>query len=170
MTQGRAARGGPPSPSSDLFRRLGDNLGALRRITGSQRLERTIAARSGTGIGTLAFAVLGKVIAEGPTRMRDLADAVRMHPAALTRQVQALEVEGLVERAADPNDGRVWVVAATASGRAVHRRIVAVNDEIMAEQLDDWTVEELGALVVALERLVSDLRAVPAARRSRAAG
>lgn len=170
MTNGRAVRPGPPSPSSDLRHRLREHLGALRQITGSQRLERTIAVRSGTAIGVTAVAVLGKVIEDGPLRMSDLADAVRMLPAALTRQVQALEVEGLVERFADPNDGRASVVAATAAGRSVRRRVESARDEIMVEQLSEWTDEDLSTLVVALDRLVTDLRAVPASRRSRAAG
>ena len=99
-------------------------------------------------------------------RMSDLADLVRMHPAALTRQVQALEIEGLVERSQDPADGRASVIAVTDAGRKVHSRIEAANDEIMAEQLSEWSDEELRELVSILDRLVADLRAVPASRRS----
>lgn len=153
-------------PDPVLLRRLRDELGALRRITSSQRLERTVAARSGTGMGTLAFSVLGKVIAEGPVRMRDLAEAVRMHPAALTRQVQALEAEGLVARSADPLDGRASMVEVTAEGRRAHRGFESASDGIMSEQLAGWSDAELGALVESLDRLVADLRAVPASRRS----
>lgn len=170
MTNGRAARTGPPSPSADLRRQLREQLGAVRRITGSQRLERTIAVRSGTTIGIAAVAVLGKVIDDGPLRMSDLADAVRMHPAALTRQVQTLEAEGLVERSADPQDGRASVVAVTTAGRSVHRRIEAAQDAVMVEQLADWSDEDLGDLVASLDRLVADLRAVPGTQQSRAAG
>ena len=159
-----------PADMSDVLRRLRDDMGSLRRITGSQRLDRLIAARSGVSIGVAAVAVLGKVIDDGPMRMSDLADSVRTHPAALTRQVQALEAEGFVERSADPNDGRASVVNATATGRLAHRRIEAANDELMAEQLDEWSIEELSELVEQLDRLVSDLRAVPASRRPKAAG
>jgi DNA-binding MarR family transcriptional regulator len=159
-----------PSETAELLRRLREDMGSLRRITGSQRLDRLIAARSGVSIGVAAVAVLGKVIEDGPMRMTDLAEAVRTQPAALTRQVQALEAEGFVERAADPADGRASVVTATAAGRHAHRRIEAANDELMAEQLDDWSVDELAELVDRLDRLVADLRAVPASRRPRAAG
>lgn len=155
---------------AEILRRLRDEMGSLRRITGSQRLDRLIAVRSGVTIGVAAVAVLGKVIDDGPMRMSDLADAVRTHPAALTRQVQALESEGYVDRSADPHDGRASVVTVTAAGRAAHRRIEAANDELMAEQLDAWTPEELAALVEQLDRLVTDLRAVPASRRSKAVG
>lgn len=159
-----------PAETAELLRRLREDMGSLRRITGSQRLDRLIAARSGVSIGVAAVAVLGKVIEDGPMRMSDLAEAVRTQPAALTRQVQALEAEGYVERAADPADGRASVVTATSAGRVAHRRIEAANDELMAEQLDDWTTEELADLVDRLDRLVADLRAVPASRRRRAAG
>jgi len=155
---------------AEILRRLRNEMGSLRRITGSQRLDRLIAVRSGVTIGVAAVAVLGKVIDDGPMRMSDLADAVRTHPAALTRQVQALESEGYVERSADPHDGRASVVTVTTAGRVAHRRIEAANDELMAEQLDGWTAEELSALVEQLDRLVTDLRAVPASRRPKAAG
>jgi DNA-binding MarR family transcriptional regulator len=151
--------------SSEVMHRLREEMGALRRITGSQRLDRLVAVRSGVAIGVAAVAVLGKVIDDGPMRMTDLADAVRMHPAALTRQVQTRESEGFVERAADPDDGRASVVAATSTGRVAHRRIEATNDELMAEQLVDWSHTELVALVEQLDRLVADLRAVPESRR-----
>lgn len=159
-----------PPETAELLRRLREDMGSLRRITGSQRLDRLIAARSGVSIGVAAVAVLGKVIEDGPMRMTDLAEAVRTQPAALTRQVQALEAEGYVERAADPADGRASVVTATSAGRVAHRRIEAANDELMAEQLDDWTTDDLADLVARLDRLVADLRAVPASRRPRAAG
>lgn len=155
------------APDPELLRRLRDDLGALRRITGSQRLERTVAARSGSDIGTLSFGVLGKVIEEGPVRMRDLADALRMHPAALTRQVQALEADGLVERSPDPLDGRASMLTVTPEGRRIHRRYESASDTIMSEQLSSWTDRDLAALVESLDRLVADLRAVPASRRSK---
>ncbi|CAM8649023.1 MarR Transcriptional regulators [Acidimicrobiia bacterium] len=158
------------SDSAEVLRRLREDLGSLRRIIGSQRLDRLIAVRSGVSIGVVAVAVLGKVIDDGPMRMTDLADAVRMHPAALTRQVQALETEGYVERSADPLDGRASVVSATPIGRAAHRQIEAANDEIMAEQLADWPFSDLVELVDGLDRLVADLRAVPAKRRGKSAG
>ena len=158
------------SGMAELLRRLREELGSVRRITGSQRLDRLIAVRSGVAIGVAAVAVLGKVIDDGPMRMSDLADAVRTHPAALTRQVQAPEAEGYVERSADPHDGRASVVAVTAAGRVAHRRIEAANDDLMAEQLDGWSTEELSTLIEQLDRLVSDLRAVPASRQPKAAG
>jgi hypothetical protein len=137
--------------SSEVMHRLREEMGALRRITGSQRLDRLVAVRSGVAIGVAAVAVLGKVIENGP-------------------MVQTLESEGFVERAADPDDGRASVVTATSTGRVAHRRIEATNDELMSEQLVDWSHAELVALVEQLDRLVADLRAVPESRRRTEAG
>ena len=161
------AGGGPggAATAADARRRLRDALGSLRRITGSQRLDRLIAERSGVPIGFAAVAVLGHVIESGPLRMSELAEVGRVHPAALTRQVQALEAEGYVERTVDPEDGRAFVVVSTRSGRAAHARIERVNDEIMATQLDEWSVGELDELADLLDRLILDLRASPATQR-----
>ena len=151
--------------AADARRRLGDALGALRRIIGSQRLDRINAERSQVAIGFAAVAVLGKVIDDGPLRMSDLAAAGRIHPAALTRQVQALEAEGYIERSPDPTDGRAAVVRVTEAGRAAHRRVQSTNDAIMAEQLSEWSTDELDDLVGRLEHLIVDLRTAPQARR-----
>jgi len=154
--------------AADARLRLSDALGDLRRITSSPRLDRRVAVRSGVPIGLAAYAVLGKVIADGPLRLSDLAAAQRIHPAALTRQVQALEAEGYITRRPDPADGRAAVVEATTTGKAAHRRLMAANDAIMAEQLADWSTPELQDLVARLERLVVDLRSAPARRDAEA--
>ncbi len=168
MAVNKRARGGEDASGdaalADARHQLSDALGALQRITGSPRLDRRNAVRSGVPIGFAAIGVLGKVIADGPLRMSDLATAGRMHPAALTRQVQALEAEGYIERRPDPLDGRAAVVHVTAAGRAAHRRVQAANDEIMAEQLMDWSLDDLTGLVAQLDRLVTDLRAAPRSR------
>ena len=88
--------------AADARLRLSDALGDLRRITSSPRLDRRVAVRSGVPIGLAAYAVLGKVIADGPVRLSDLAAAQRIHPAALTRQVQALEAEGYIDPSTRP--------------------------------------------------------------------
>ena len=157
-----------PSEAADARQRLSEALGDLRRITSSPRLDRRVAVRSGVPIGFAAFAVLGKVVADGPIRLSDLATAQRIHPAALTRQVQALEAEGYIERRPDPLDGRAAVVEVTTAGKAAHRRLAAANDAIMAEQLADWTTAELHDLVGRLERLVVDLRSAPSRRDAEA--
>jgi DNA-binding MarR family transcriptional regulator len=139
-------------------RRLGEALQSLQRITSSRRLDLLHAARAGVPISLSEFGVLGRVIDQGPLRMSELAEAGRMHPAALTRHVQALEEAGMIERRADPADRRASVVQATTRGRAARRRMEQVNDEIMAVQLAGWSAAELEDLNERLERLIVALR------------
>lgn len=144
--------------AAEARQRLSEALEALQRITNSQRLDVLHAARSGIPLGFAALGVLGRVIRRGPLRMSELAAVGRMHPAALTRQVQLLEAEGMIVRRPDPDDRRASVVRATTKGRNAFRRMQAVNDEIMAEQLADWTPEELDDLVDRMDRLIVALR------------
>ena len=71
-----------------------------------------------------------------------------------------LEADGLVERRSRPDDGRVTVLAATAAGRQVRRRIAEVQDRHMADVLDGWSAADRDQFTRLLERFVDDLRSV----------
>src|SRR4051794_21746858 len=61
--------------------------------------------------GHLVLRVLGQA---GPCRSGSIAEALTADPSTVSRQVAALVREGLVERRADPGDGRACVLALTA--------------------------------------------------------
>src|SRR5215510_2542573 len=67
-----------------------------------------------------------------------LARELRIEGATVTRHLDRLEREGLVERARDPEDRRQISVALTPAGKALHRRLRAV-----ARRLDDRVCEGL---------------------------
>jgi DNA-binding MarR family transcriptional regulator len=69
-----------------------------------------------------------------------------------SRQLRALEDEGLVTRSVDPADRRVARVAVTAAGRRVleRARAVALNDYAVA--LDDWPARDRAQLADLLDR------------------
>ena len=74
--------------------------------------------------------VLGRLDREGPRTTSALAAAERMTPQSMARTVSELEAAGLVERRADPTDGRQRPVALTDAGRA------ALADE--RERREGW--------------------------------
>jgi len=78
-----------------------------------------------------------------------LARELRIEGATVTRHLDRLERDGLVERARDPEDRRQISVALTPAGKALHRRLRAV-----ARRLDDRVCEGL------TERDRSDLQRV----------
>lgn len=55
----------------------------------------------------------------GETSQKELAQLLRIDPAALTRQIKAIEAMGWVERHSDPHDNRLTNVALTPEGSKV---------------------------------------------------
>src|ERR687886_968937 len=69
-----------------------------------------------SGLSAARLSALSVLVFGGPRTLGELAAAEHVRPATMTRIVQALEREGLVRRQADPDDGRVTRLHATAKG------------------------------------------------------
>jgi DNA-binding MarR family transcriptional regulator len=54
---------------------------------------------------------------DGALRMTELAERVMLSPSGVTRTIDRLITKGLVERRADPEDGRVTLASLTKEGR-----------------------------------------------------
>jgi DNA-binding MarR family transcriptional regulator len=92
----------------------------------------------------------------GPIRSSALAAAVHSDPSTVSRQVASLVKEGLVERRADPEDGRASLLAATPKGLdmlAERRRNMGLS---MARMTRNWEPGELEEFVELFERFVTD--------------
>jgi DNA-binding MarR family transcriptional regulator len=87
-------------------------------------------------------------------RMSELADALRVDPSTATRAVQRLLRDGLAERAANADDGRVVMVSITPSGVARHDAVVAVRRSFFGSVLAEFERGERERLAELLERLV----------------
>ena len=72
-----------------------------------------------TGLSAARLSALSVLVFGGAMTLGELAAAEHVRPATMTRIVQALEQEGLVRRASDPDDGRVTRLHATAKGERV---------------------------------------------------
>ena len=71
----------------------------------------------------------------------------------MTRQVTALQQDGLVDRKADPRDGRGTVIEATPLGLKQVDTVRAARRDLYEKVLADWTGEERSDLADKLERL-----------------
>ncbi len=79
------------------------------------------------GLTVRQCGMLRMLIAAEGARISDLALAVWLSPSAMTRALERLEAEGMVERVRGATqDGRAATVAVTAKGRRVRRRIDAL--------------------------------------------
>lgn len=90
-----------------------------------------------SGLSPARLSALSVVVFGGPLSLGRLAEAEQVTPPTMTRLVQALEQEGLVERLPDPEDGRGILIAATRAGdkllnEARQRRIRRLVDLLAA--------------------------------------
>jgi DNA-binding MarR family transcriptional regulator len=139
-------------------RRLNEAISSLQRFASSRKLDALHAEQAGVDLNLAAYGVLAKVVAHGPVTLSALAALTHMAPNALSRQVRLLEDGGHIVRRRQPGDGRVSVVAATATGRDAHRRMRDANDRLLVRQLRHWSTEEIDDVAAKIERLVADLR------------
>ena len=91
----------------------------------------------------------------------DIAKRLRIEGPTMTRMLDTLEADGLVERLPDPADRRTKQLRLTAEGEKVLEEVFAIADELRDRLLDGVAPErmdELNALLVMLtERLDSGL-------------
>jgi DNA-binding MarR family transcriptional regulator len=133
----------------------------LFRLTVSRSIHNRQSTAVGANITRAGYAVLRVVEEAGELSLGEVARLCNMDPAAVGRQVRALEEEGFVARVADADDARVVLVRLTEQGRDVYRRIVDVRRIHMAEVLSAWSAKDRANLATLVERLVDDLKSVP---------
>lgn len=145
MVTGSRAASRPPAGVLRLASALTQTPALVRRLTGAD------------GMSLTALATLGTLERVGAARVGELADSEDVTQPAMTQLVSRLAAQGLVERHADPDDGRVVVVRLTDAGRELvgHRRDArgqALADRMLRLDPDDQ--HSLLAALPALERLL----------------
>jgi DNA-binding MarR family transcriptional regulator len=125
------------------------------------RTARRMRQEAGTDLSPSLTSALATVERHGPLTPSELAEVERVQRPSATRIVARLEKAGLVDRAADPGDGRVSLVSASRDGRALLRRLRTRKNAYLARRLRDMPAEDLAALERAadvLERMLEDER------------
>ena len=89
----------------------------------------------------------------GPLTPSELAELERVKRPTVTRTLGCLEREGLVERAADPSDGRSALVSVNAAGRERLRRLRGRKNAYLAKRMRDLPAEDVAVLERAAEIL-----------------
>ena len=106
-----------------------------------------------------AYVILRHLQAAGPLNVSALADRLNLDGSTVTRQVTALEKDGLVQRRPDPRDGRGTVIAPTGTGLAQVDAVRKARREVYDVVLGDWSESDRAQLAVTLERLTQTLDA-----------
>ena len=106
-----------------------------------------------------AYVILRFLREAGPQNVSAVATRLNLDGSTVTRQVSAMFKEGLVERSADPDDGRGTVIAATERGLAQVEAVSKARQELYGQVLRAWSAQERKALAATLERLTADMDA-----------
>ena len=125
------------------------------------RSARRMRQEAGTDLSPSLTSALATIERHGPLTPSELAELERVQRPSATRIVSRLETEGLVDRAADPADGRSSLVSASARGRALLRRLRTRKNAYLARRLRDLSdgdVETLREAADVLERLLEGER------------
>jgi DNA-binding MarR family transcriptional regulator len=130
-----------------LLMRLGE---ATRRGTGAS--EHRLVDRA-------AYVILRHLDSAGPQNVSALAARLNLDGSTVTRQVSAMQRDGLIRRAPDPHDGRGTVVSPTRAGLDRMAAVRAARTRLYGEILADWPAEERDALAGLLSRLNESLDA-----------
>jgi DNA-binding MarR family transcriptional regulator len=120
---------------------------------GSQRQARRIHPE----LRTSGYAVLLLLHRLGRARATDLVAALDLDKGLVSRQVAHLERLGLVERTADPADGRAQLIALTGPGRAAVGQLHHEGREEHRRRLAGWSAAEIAELVAHLQRYNASL-------------
>ena len=104
------------------------------------------------------FALVRTLMCRDEMRLSDLASELGLDASTVSRQIKQLEDKAIVERAADPADGRAFLVRLTDFGAthmraAFERRFLRIQSAV-----EPWSDEDREQLRTLLHRLTNDLR------------
>jgi len=119
------------------------------------RLLKTYADQRGRqfGISRAQWAVLVRIDRNEGLKQSELADMLDLQPITLTRLLDRLADNGLIERRADPNDRRANRLHLKPAAKPLLGRLADLGDDMMETVLD-------GISSTAIERMLKELNTV----------
>lgn len=111
-----------------------------------------------TGLTPLEFAVLQRLSTERGRRLTDIGAELLCVKSTITRLVDRLEADGLVQRTPDPDDRRAQRLLLTQRGVAVREQATTLHDASVERRMALLDPEEQMLLRGLLEKLRAGLR------------
>lgn len=118
---------------------------AVMRLARRLRTERASDAMTPS-----QMAVLATLMREGPMTPGDLAVVERVQPPSMTRILQALQHQELVQRAPHPDDRRQVLFSVTEKAQAMVARDRERRDQWLLHRLEELSPEDLKAIETAI--------------------
>jgi len=135
----------------EAFVALEREIGLLLRR--SRALSARLAGQLHPELDGAAFGLLALLQDAGPLRASDLVARLGLDKSTVSRQVASLVGLGLVDRSADPDDGRAQVLTPSAEGAARLAQIRTARRERWESDLGHWPASDVATLAELLHRL-----------------
>ena len=131
------------------------------------RLLRTCADQKAAqyGMSRAKWAVLARLDRFEGLKQTELADMLDLQPISLTRLLDSLCANGLIERRADPDDRRAKRLFLTPAARPLLDRLGDLAEELMGTALAGLDQRDSKALLAQLSTIKDNLRAAVARRQ-----
>jgi DNA-binding MarR family transcriptional regulator len=142
---------GPPGPATEAFGRLEREIALLLRR--ARVISERLAGELHPDLDGSAYGLLALLQDLGPLRAGDLVARLGQDKSTVSRQVTKLVELGLVDRTADPVDGRAQVLAPSSEGSARLARIREARRARWAADLGDWPTDDVATLAELLGRI-----------------
>ena len=110
-----------------------------------------------SGLSPARLSALSVLVFAGPKTIGELAAAEQVRPPTMSAIVDGLEEGGLARRVADPGDGRLVRVQASAKGKRVLQRARGRRITALAERLAPLSADEIETVRRAAELVESRL-------------
>jgi len=110
-----------------------------------------------SGLSPARLSALSVLVFAGPKTIGELAAAEQVRPPTMSAIVDGLEEGGLARRVADPGDGRLVRVQASAKGKRVLQRARERRITALAERLAPLSADEIETVRRAAELVESRL-------------
>jgi DNA-binding MarR family transcriptional regulator len=137
-----------------LVAALIDLIGALN----NPRQDDVLLAEAGVSLDRALFPLVARLGALGPMGVVELGEQAGRDHTTISRQLTALEAQGLVSRRTHPDDRRVRQAMLTAQGAQVARRIGAARKRLLSLLLADWSAADRESFARLAQRMADDMR------------
>ena len=140
----------PRNPRREFAFVLND-VARLLRTYADQRARRL-------GITRAQWAVMARLEHQEGLKQSELAEMLDLQPITLTRLVDRLCANGMVERRADPNDRRAKRLHLTPLARPLMDRLAQLGQDMMGAVLEGFDVATIERMIGELARTRDNLR------------
>jgi DNA-binding MarR family transcriptional regulator len=131
-----------------------------KALTHLMRRRAELGASLHPELSLVGYTLLAEIEAAPGTRATDLAALFGLEKSTVSRQLNDLEMAGMLRRGVEETSRRGYTLVVTDAGKAALERETAIVREHLSEALTQWRVREIAALADMVNRFMEDLGVV----------